>query len=199
MTQKIDARGLACPEPVVLTKNKMKEFSPIEITVDNETALENIKRLASSSGWTFHHIVSGENFIITIESDKAQTSNEDQNTDTRCSGEGATIVFSSDMMGKGDDDLGAILMKAFIHTILSLETAPSKLIFYNSGVLLTAEGSGVIDDLETLQKKGAEILICGTCVNFYNIGDKVKTGTISNMYDILDTMNKSSRLINPGA
>ncbi len=197
MKHKIDARGLACPEPVVQTKNKMKEFSQIEITVDNETALENIKRLAANSGWTFQHTVSGDNFIITIKSDKAQSSDADQKISIPYDSEGSVIVFSSNKMGSGDDDLGAILMKAFIHTILSLETTPSKLIFYNSGVLLTAEGSGVIDDLEALLEKGVEILICGTCVNFYNIGDKVKTGVLSNMYDILYTMNKASRIINP--
>jgi len=197
MKHKIDARGLACPEPVVRTKTKMKEFPEIEIIVDNETALENIKRLASSSGWIFTYTSSENNFIINIASDNAQISDKQSGFSDSDSSKSSTIVFSSNKMGSGDDELGIILMKAFIHTILSLETTPSKLIFYNSGVLLAAEGSGVIDDLQALQEKGVELLICGTCVNFYNIGEKIKAGILSNMFDILDTMNKSSRLINP--
>ncbi len=193
----IDARGLACPQPVMLTKNKMKGCSEIEILVDNETALENIKRLADSSGWLFENTPSGDNYKIFLKSSDTQTTDVPQNFITSCSIGETVVVFSSDKMGKGDDDLGAILMKAFIHTLTSVEPIPSKLLFYNSGVILTADGSGVVDDLQVLNEKGVEILICGTCVNYYNIGDKIKTGTISNMLDILDSMNKAGRTINP--
>jgi selenium metabolism protein YedF len=197
MIHKIDAKGLACPQPVVLTKNSMKEFSNIEIIVDNETAAENLKRLASSSGWSYEQSLSGDNFIINITSDKPLTGDTKQKISAACAEDSSTIVFSSNKMGQGDDELGVILMKAFIHTILSLEALPSTLIFYNSGVLLAAEDSGAADDLQYLHDKGVEILICGTCVNFYNIGDKIKTGTLSNMYDILNTMNRAYRIINP--
>jgi selenium metabolism protein YedF len=197
MKCEIDARGLACPQPVVLAKNKMKDCTEIEILVDNETAVENIKRLASSSGWTYDNIAENDFFKITLKGVNPSSSDRINDITTSCSCESTTIVFSSDKMGRGDDELGAILMKAFIHTLLTPDVMPSRLVFYNSGVLLTAEGSGVTDDLQILKDKGIEILICGTCVNFYNIGDKIKTGTISNMYDILSTMNNSSRLINP--
>jgi selenium metabolism protein YedF len=197
MIHKIDAKGLACPQPVVLTKNSMKEFSHIEIIVDNETAVENIKRLASSTGWSFELTPSESTYIINITSDKHLTGDTKHRISAACADDSSTIVFSSNKMGQGDDDLGAILMKAFIHTILSLEPLPSTLIFYNSGVLLIAEDSGADDDLQFLHDKGVEILICGTCVNFYNISDKIKTGTLSNMYDILNTMNRANRLINP--
>ncbi len=197
MKCEIDARGLACPQPVVLTKNKMKQCSLIEIIVDNETAVENIKRLASSSGWSYENILSGENYKIILKQTGSQILNAQREISSSCSCENSTIVFSSDKMGKGDDDLGTIIMKAFIHTLASLEPAPAELIFYNSGVILTAEGSGVVDDLEVLQNKGVRILICGTCVNYYNLQDKIKTGLISNMSDILDTMNKANRIINP--
>jgi len=197
MRCEIDARGLACPQPVVLTKNRMKECNEIEIIVDNETALENIKRLASGSGWSFENTVSGNNFKITIKGSALQTSGAVQDIRTSCSGEGTVVVFSSDKMGRGDDELGAILMKAFVHTLATNDTAPATVIFYNSGVLLTADGSGVTDDIQILHEKGVQLLICGTCVNYFKIGDKIKTGTISNMYDILNTMNTSARLINP--
>ena len=197
MKYEIDARGLACPQPVVLVKNKMKECNEIEIIVDNETAVENIKRLALSSGWSFENIPSGNTFKIILIAGTSQTSGTAQEIKTTYSGEGTVVAFSSDKMGKGDDELGAILMKAFVHTLATNDTAPSKVICYNSGVLLTAEGSGVDDDLQLLHSKGVEILICGTCVNYFKIGEKIKTGTISNMFDILNTMNNAARVINP--
>lgn len=197
MKCEIDARGLACPQPVVLTKNKMNDCNQIEILVDNETAKENLKRLASSSGWTFEVSVNDDYFKILLKARELNTSADSQKISSPCSDEGSVFVFSSDRMGKGDDELGAILMKAFIHTLAGLEPEPSKLLFYNSGVKLAAEGSGVVDDLQLIQEKGIEILICGTCVNYFNIGDKIKTGIISNMFDILNAMNGSTRIINP--
>jgi len=197
MKCEIDARGLACPHPVVLTKNKMKEYKLIEIIVDNEIALENIKRLALNSGWTFEINHSNNNFIIKLAAEQNKLSSKEITGSITPDKEGSVFVFSSDKMGDGDPALGIILMKAFIHTLASDDSTPSKIIFYNSGVLLTSENSGVTDDLEILQDKGVEILICGTCVNFYNITEKTKIGTISNMYDILTTMSNSKRLVNP--
>jgi selenium metabolism protein YedF len=194
----IDARGLTCPQPVILTKNSMKNYSQIEILVDNETALENIRRLSENSGWSFSYVPAGDCFTISITAKNTLESNSaSQATQLPQCKQETVVVFSSDKMGRGDDDLGSILIKAFIHTLTSLDSIPGKIIFYNSGVNLTAEGSGVTDDLELLQSKGTEILICGTCVNYYKIGDKIKTGIISNMLDILNTMNSAGRIINP--
>ncbi len=197
MKCEIDARGLACPQPVVLTKNKMNEFNVIEVLVDNETARENLKRLASSSGWSYEDAAYSGYFTITLKEVNPQASGSSHDIVASCSTGETVVVFSSDRMGKGDDELGAILMKAFVHTLLSVEPIPSRLIFYNSGVKLTADGSGVTDDIHDLNNKGVEITICGTCVNYFNLSDKIKTGTISNMFDILNTLNSASRIINP--
>jgi len=197
LKQKIDARGLACPQPVVLTKNKMKECGYIEILVDNETACENIKRLAASSGWTFSDSKSNDSFLIILKSDESQISEIDDKISFQGISDKTIVVFSSDKMGKGDDELGATLMKAFVHTLSSLEPAPSKIVFYNSGIKLAITGSGVIDDLQVMQEKGVELLICGTCANYFNAGDKIQVGIISNMFDILNTMNSATRTINP--
>lgn len=199
MKHDIDARGLTCPQPVILTRTAMKENSEIEILVDNQTALENIRRLAENSGWNFEDTIADAHYKITITSsglpvsdfpvsEKVNNSNK-RNTDI--------IVFSSDKMGRGDDELGSLLLKAFIHTLTTLDRLPSTIIFYNTGVKLTVEGSGVTDDIEVLHEKGVGILICGTCLNYFNISDKVKTGTISNMFDILNTMNNADKIINP--
>lgn len=199
MKHDIDARGLTCPQPVILTRTAMKENSEIEILVDNQTALENIRRLAESSGWNFEDTIADGHYKITITSSglpvsDSPVSEKVNNTNKRNTD---IIVFSSDKMGRGDDELGSLLLKAFIHTLTTLDRLPSTIIFYNTGVKLTVEGSGVTDDIEVLHEKGVGILICGTCLNYFNISDKVKTGTISNMFDILNTMNNADKIINP--
>ncbi len=196
MKHNIDARGLACPQPVILTRNCMKDHSEIDIIVDNQTAVENIKRLAENSGWNFKYVNYEENFKISISSSDT-VNNHHSNYKQKTESSDTIFVFTSDKMGRGDDELGSLLIKAFIHTIASQDISPSKLIFYNSGVKLAVVGSGVDDDLELLHGKGVEILICGTCLNYFNLADHIKTGTISNMFDILDSLNNADKIINP--
>jgi selenium metabolism protein YedF len=100
-------------------------------------------------------------------------------------------------MGKGNDELGTVLMKSFIHTLTESEKLPATMIFYNTGVKLAVKGSDVIDDLKKLEEKGIEILVCGTCANFFKIKDDIAAGVISNMYDIAGRMMSSGRLLMP--
>jgi len=198
MKEVIDARGLACPQPVILTKNKMKEFAEIEVIVDNETAYENICRLAASSGFTLTYNKSDDVYhIFLVRSETIKNNLSDSEFTPVCSKTETIVVISSDTMGSGDDDLGRILMKAFLNTLTKIENRPSKVIFYNAGVKLVAEGSGSEDDLAYLADNGVELLICGTCVNYYNIKDNIKIGIISNMFDILNTMSNAGRIVKP--
>ena len=91
----------------------------------------------------------------------------------------------------------AILMKAFVHTLASSDSAPEKILFYNSGVKLAAKGSDVLDDLAVLEEKGSELLVCGTCLNFYKLTEELKAGKVSNMYDILESMKNAGAIIRP--
>jgi selenium metabolism protein YedF len=112
--------------------------------------------------------------------------------------QGSTIfVIASNVMGHGNDELGALLMKAFIHTVVDLEHRPELIILYNTGVKLAASDSGVVDDLKALEDKGVRILLCGTCVNFFELGDKLGAGTVSNMYDIAGLLSTAGRIVRP--
>lgn len=195
----IDAKGLACPQPVILARKKMSECGDIEVLVDNPAAVENLTRLANNSGWNvsssgsegiFSVIMKG-NVVspecgVSIGSEKLKVSDDSY-----------IVVLSSEVMGSGDNDLGAILMKAFIHTLAASEKMPASVLFYNAGVKLAAEGSDVLDDLAVIEKSGAELLVCGTCANFFQLGSMIKAGKISNMYDILEKMKKHSCIIRP--
>ena len=111
--------------------------------------------------------------------------------------EKVVVYINSNLMGIGDEALGAILMRSFLKTLLDLKPLPLKLIFINTGVRLTTEGSEVIESVKALSDKGTEILSCGTCLDFYGLKEKLKVGIISNMFDIAQSLLEADRLIKP--
>ena len=201
----INAKGLACPEPVILTKKALDKHDDIVVLVDNTTARENIKRFASNSGCSVEIADEAEGaFRIHLKKQSGGTPGNltpeylSCNTDAPLAAAGPTVfVIASDTMGRGNDELGSVLMRAFIHTTTELETLPDVMIFYNSGVKLTSEGSDVLDNLKELEVRGVKMLICGTCVNYFNLTGKVAAGVISNMYDIAGILSRAGRIVQP--
>jgi selenium metabolism protein YedF len=185
MSELINAKGLACPEPVILTKKALETNNDVVVLVDNTTAMENIKRFASNSGCSV--VIADEpGGIFKIYLKK-------QSNATPGSLSPEYLSCNTDAL----DELGAVLMKAFIHTTVELETVPDVMIFYNAGVKLTAEGSDFINDLKELEKKGVKMLVCGTCVNYFNLTGKIVAGVVSNMYDIAGTLSRAGRIVQP--
>ncbi|MBF0406877.1 MAG: sulfurtransferase-like selenium metabolism protein YedF [Candidatus Riflebacteria bacterium] len=204
MAKTVDARGLACPQPVLLAKKAIEENEEVKILVDNETAVENILRIAAkmnckvqvseSQGNTREVMIkrSTETSVSVIaESEKACIADSVKNKRK------VVIVLSDNCMGRGDDQLGDILIRSFLHTISEMSVKPAKIICYNAGVKLAAKGSSVIDDLRRLSEVGVEILVCGTCVKFYDIADQIGVGIISNMYDIADSLTNADHVLKP--
>ncbi|MFZ3157005.1 MAG: sulfurtransferase-like selenium metabolism protein YedF [Smithella sp.] len=107
------------------------------------------------------------------------------------------IVVSEDKMGRGNAELGTVLIKAFMHTVAGQAKKPDVMIFYNTGVKLTVQGSDVLEDLKQLESEGVQVLVCGTCLNYFEIKDKLAVGVVSNMYDIVEIMNSAGRLLVP--
>ena len=107
------------------------------------------------------------------------------------------IAISGDHMGKGNNELGAILMKSFIHSLVEIRKTPDTMLFFNTGVWLIVKKSDVIEDLKKLESMGVELLICGTCVDHYKIADEIDIGIISNMHEILNRMAGAGRIIIP--
>ena len=107
------------------------------------------------------------------------------------------VVLSSNKMGEGSEELGQILMKGFIYALTELDDLPSTILLYNSGVKLSTEGSNSINDLKTLQAQGVEILSCGTCLNYYELTEKLEVGEVTNMYFILEKMSQADKIIRP--
>lgn len=189
--KKIDAKGLACPKPVILTKNALDDMEEgkVSTTVDNEVARENLKKLANSLNMECKvEDISDEEFIVTIE--KKKTLNKEEEKEERY-----TLAFSSDKMGKGDDELGDILVKSFIYTVTETKPLPNTILFYNGGVKLTVKGSPVLEDIKKLEKEGVEIISCGTCLDFFKLKEKLGVGTISNMYTIYENLSQADKTL----
>lgn len=198
MTKEIDARGLDCPKPVIMTKKELDQLSEGGITtiVDNEVAKENVSKLAKSQGYEYSvENISEEEFRIHIKKGEG-----DIQVESNKEGEfkDITIAFGSEFMGGGSEELGKILIKSFVYTLTEVTPYPTKLIFYNGGVHLTCEGSEVLEDLKKLEQEGVEIISCGTCLDFYNKKDKLKVGEISNMYTIYESLKNPANTITIG-
>ncbi|HRS83901.1 MAG TPA: DsrE family protein, partial [Smithellaceae bacterium] len=88
-------------------------------------------------------------------------------------------------------------IRAFLDTVCMQKERPDVMIFYNTGVKLTVQGSEVLDDLKGLESLGVKMLVCGTCLNYFEVKDQLGVGVVSNMYDILETMSKAGRLLTP--
>jgi selenium metabolism protein YedF len=211
MEEFIDARGLACPQPVILTKKALENRNELTVRVDNVAALENVKRLAKSQGCSVNVTVEKDRtwtLSLIRESGAAGTAGSPESPDIMCDvaekagGRTAAsgpcvILITSNAMGQGDDELGRLLIRGFFHTLQELDKLPDKIIFYNSGVKLTVKDSDVLEDIKQLAQAGVEILVCGTCVNFFNLTEQIAVGTISNMYDIAGSMRSAGLLIRP--
>ena len=202
---KVNGMGKNCPIPLIETKKAIKALtSPdiVEVMVDNNMAVKNITRFATDSGYKITtDKISDKEFKLTINVDEIKKA-EEKSCD--CAACGATdntgnivIAIGSEKMGCGDEKLGKNLMKAFIYSVSQAEVHPKTMLFFNGGAHLTCEGSLSIEDLNNLKELGVTIKTCGTCLDFYGLKDKLKVGDVTNMYDIVATMEEASLVIRP--
>lgn len=181
--EKINAKGLLCPKPVIITKQKLDEMEEgtVEVAVDNRVCVENLSKFARGQGYDFEYEeFSEDDYLVTINKSKDAVATE------VASDEDFTLAITSDTMGGGEEELGKILIKSFIYTVSQTKPLPKTIVFYNKGVFLTCEGSEVMDDLKAMADEGVEIVSCGTCLDFYNLKEKLQIGEISNMYTIYE-------------
>jgi selenium metabolism protein YedF len=193
----IDCRGFACPQPVVTTKQALDRLQEGEmiVVVDNASSCNNVERFVRSRGCSAEIKEEGKDFYIHVRKTRGQ--GEEKTTPSEEKARKVVVYINSHLLGEGDEALGSFLMKAFLKTLLDLETQPNRLILVNSGVRLAAEDSKVLESLRGLSEKGVEIVCCGTCIDFYELKGKTKVGVISNMYDIVQSMLEADRVIKP--
>lgn len=207
---KIDARGDQCPIPVIKTKKALSEVtepSVVEVSVDNEIAVQNLSKMAKQKKLEYScEKINEQHYIIKIKTGDLSEVQDDQVKEAQNNqGEvcypnrktNTVVVLSSNQMGQGSEELGEILMKGFVFALTELDELPSTVLLYNSGVKLSTQGSKSIDALKTLQAQGVEILSCGTCLNYYDLADKLEVGEVTNMYFIVEKMAQADKVIRP--
>jgi selenium metabolism protein YedF len=202
----IDARGLACPQPVLETKKALEDHLSARFTVivDNDAARENVSRFARNQGCEVEVEDGGANqFQITIkrsEATPAVTREEVRAASVAddTPGDLKTVVYiSSCSMGRGDEDLGTKLMRGFLRTWIDSRPMPWRMIFINSGVRLTTVDEEAVEAVSLLEEKGVEILSCGTCLDHFGLKDELRSGRVTNMYEVIDSLNAASKVISP--
>jgi len=209
--REIDNRQLSCPQPVVNTKKALERMCregegdfALTVLVDNQTAKENVSRFARNYGCNvsieekegcFHLKIYG-----TVE---GVEKGEDKSSDTelyRCStvnshADSKVLLIKSSNLGEGSEELGSLLMRSFIFTLKDTGSLPEQILFLNTGVYLTTEDSPVLDELAELQDAGVKILSCGTCLDYFQLKEKLVIGEVTNMYDTVETLFSASRCI----
>lgn len=195
----VDCRGLACPQPVINTKNALQGVTaPIRVIVDNEAACTNVRRFAESRGARVKVAEQIGEFHLTIEPGDHELANEEPPIVCSTTAARNMVVYvSSEGMGRGDDELGAVLMEAFLDTLSQFKGELSHAIFVNAGAKLAVEGSPVLEQIRQLEALGVQVLVCGTCLNHFGIKDRLAVGSVSNMYSIIETLSKAGRIIRP--
>jgi selenium metabolism protein YedF len=203
--QIIDTTGQQCPAPLIATKRALKDANTgdsFQIITDNPTAFNNIVRFLKDNNTRFSSEESYGIWKLTItktNSEIVAANPERYSTDEvpHFSQGDFLVAFSSDKMGDGDEELGHLLMNNFIMAIKDLDVLPRKMVFYNKGVTLGAVGSPVADQLKEIEKMGVTLLFCATCVDFYSLNEKIKIGTLSNMFEIAQVMSSATHIIKP--
>ena len=200
----VDAVGEQCPIPVVKAARALRELTEpavLEVRVDNETAVQNLTRMAAGNRLPVHAEKRGERlFVVTMEAAQPAGDTPAGEPELTCGLDARgdlVVAVSSETMGRGSDELGRLLMKSFLFALGQLPQLPRTILFYNGGARLTVEGSESLEDLRGLEAQGVEILTCGTCLNFYGLADKVAVGGVTNMYSIAETLAGAGKVIKP--
>lgn len=202
MSKTVDARGLSCPQPVILTRKALQEQAALITIVDNETSQHNVTRMAEKAGYWVRAEQQADGIYLHIDREDAPAAE----ANAQLSGlqapapprEGPlALVIQSEFMGRGEhDELGQVLIRGFFHTLGEVEPLPDTIIFYNSGVKLVVQGSPVLEDLDALHQQGVEILACGTCLGYYGLKEQIAVGDVSNMYTIAETILQAGKVVN---
>lgn len=197
MTTTVDARGLACPQPVMQTRRAMQQADHIVTLVDNEGAATNVVHMAESAGWQAQMAPQGNDYVVELSRHGAAPQAEPVALGKAEVLAGPLVLaVSGEKMGRGDPELGKILIRSFFHTLTEVQPRPDRILLFNTGVKLACQDSPVLDDLRSLEAVGVEILSCGTCLGHFELKEKLAVGRISNMYEIAEAMLSAGKIVN---
>jgi len=189
MAREVDARGLPCPQPVINTKKALEEIEEgtVTVLVDSAESRENVRRFAQSQGCHVEITERDRAFCLAIAKGCPGQAEQKKITDV--------ILITGEQMGTGDERFGERLMIGFINTLGEVASRADKIIFANSGVRLTTEGSEVLETLQRLEQEGVQILSCGACLEHYHLTDKLRVGIVTNGYEVVGSLLSAGKVI----
>jgi selenium metabolism protein YedF len=187
----LDVRGQACPRPVILARKALADSDALTVIVDNDTARMNVARMAEKAGYRVEAKSRQDGIYLHI----AKPASDASAAQAAGSSGDRVVLVASDGLGRGNAELGSILIRAFFHTLNESKLLPATIVFINSGVQLVAEGSAVLEDLRALCDKGVAVWACGTCLDYYGLKQKVAVGEVSNMYSIAEALLQAQSVI----
>jgi len=195
--KEIDARGLACPAPVLQTKAALDEgqLQGVSVLVDNAASRQNVQRFLESQGFETRIEQEGTDFRVIGSGAAAPVSQPEAASAPRTEAKQIMVMCATDRIGFGDDELGKKLMVNFLRTLKEMGPDLWRLVFVNNGVKLTIDGSEVLDDLQAFEKKGLTILVCGTCLDHFDLLERRQVGVTTNMLDIVTAMQLADKVI----
>jgi len=194
---KLICTGLACPQPVLITRKYLEEnpaAGSVTVVVDNRAASENVVRFLENSGFTAGITTIEIGFEIEgsrLKKDEVQCSLFDPSESKK-----TLIMITNDVIGNGSRELGEKLMQNFLKTLPEMGDSLWRLVFLNEGVKLSVIDSPSLPALTQLETMGVSILVCGTCLEYYSLLDKKGIGIITNMLDIVTSLQAADKIIN---
>jgi selenium metabolism protein YedF len=196
--KEIDARGLACPAPVLHTKAALQDANPdgVWVVVDNAASQQNVQRFLESQGFEATLEQNGDDYLVIGTCASAPGDQRQLSPEARPDLKKILVMCATDRIGFGDEELGLKLMASFLKTLKEMGDELWRLVLVNNGVKLTIDGSEVLDDLKEYEKNGLKILVCGTCLNHFNLLERKQVGETTNMLDIVTAMQLADKVIN---
>ncbi len=200
MERELDVRGKPCPQPVLETKRALAELDEGVLTVrlDNDMSAKNVAQAAAAGG---HEVVTeteGSELLVRIRKQAGAETEVPEVAPTALTGGVPTttaVAIFSDGMGRGNPELGRILVKSYLFALSEAAQVPDFLLLANHGVFLALEGAETLESLRTLEDRGTQILVCGTCLDYLGVKDKLAVGQVSNMYDIAEALAHAGKVV----
>jgi selenium metabolism protein YedF len=196
-SRELDCRGQACPHPVLKTKEIVDQGDVQDLTVlvDNEAARENVSRFLERSGYQVQVAARGTDLAVTGSRQQEMTDQPAAATREEAELRKILVLVGTDRLGTGDDDLGRKLIVNFLGTLKEMGRELWCLVLLNAGVKLAVAGSEVLASLRGMEQDGVMVLVCGTCLNHFQLLEQKQVGETTNMLDIVTHMQLADQVI----
>ena len=203
-TIQLDCQGLACPGPVLKCRDILAEDAPntLAVVVDNKAAQENVTRFLKTNGYevvTEDGPTAGTFRLTATKSDTPAAECEVctimSDAEIASMAHKTTVLIASDTMGRGDDELGCKLMYNFLATLPELQDELWRVVLVNGGVKLAVENAPALEKLQDIEKMGVRILVCGTCLDHFNLLEQKAIGETTNMLDVVTSLQAADKVI----